>query len=65
MKEKLYTVNEIVDKKLLFGYKRRKIFYLINAGELKHVDISQGKNKYRNLRISESSIDNFVSSRSK
>lgn len=63
MKENFYTVNEVVDKGLVFGYKRRKIFYLIESGELEHLDLAKGRNKHRDLRIPQTAIDKFIASR--
>lgn len=55
--EKEWTINEIIEKKLL-PQKRRMIFYLIKKGKLRAI-------KYRNSHkttIPQSAIDEFLKS---
>lgn len=60
--ETLFTIKEVVDKKLL-GYKERTIRQLIKDGKLWFVDISEKGSIRRIIRIPESAIGNFVKER--
>jgi len=62
--ETLFTIKEVVDKKLL-GYKGRTIRQLIKDGKLWFVDISEKGSIRRIIRIPESAITKFIKSRTK
>jgi len=62
--EKFYSIKEVADNNFI-GFKRTKIFKLIQAGELKAVNLCKDKNKRPILRIPESAILEYIKKNAK